>query len=207
MLRIERRPKDKRGFPIPWFVCPVEEGDPDFRVIRPFGASEAVRRKICWICGEPLGVHKAFVIGPLSALQKESMEPPCHRECAEYAMATCPFIAHANMQRSPRPHEQEVVIAAAVAPENPGMYCLWVTKSFDVKMVNAQTPSGDGVAFRLGEPDTLIWYRGGSPVSGPPVVEKLTEAMARLTQAFPKRKWQFDPTYARLIAQTMKVGF
>jgi len=57
--RIKRLPISATGFPVPWFVAWID-GLPDFRVIGPDKMVQAVNRKLCWVCGQPLGVHKAF---------------------------------------------------------------------------------------------------------------------------------------------------
>ena len=59
----------------------------------------AYRRKICFLCGEPLGRFAAFVIGPMgSSINRVSSEPPAHRDCAEYAVRACPVPGPAQRQ-------------------------------------------------------------------------------------------------------------
>src|SRR5882762_5069144 len=87
--RMKKLPLDSRGFPVPWFVAWMKDGhpskrgdgDPDFRVIFPGAVAAAAKQDICWLCGEKLGVHKAFVIGPMCAVTRTTSEPPCHLDC------------------------------------------------------------------------------------------------------------------------------
>src|SRR5215467_11444831 len=93
-LRIQRLTRDARGFPVPWFVqffngdqpCEYGYGTPDFRVADMRKLSKAIGQKRCWVCGEPMGNHRVFVIGPMCVINKVTSEPACHRECAEWSV-------------------------------------------------------------------------------------------------------------------------
>lgn len=62
--RIKALPIDARGYPIPWFVASVDG---------------------------KLGRHLSFVIGPMSAINRNTSEPGCHRDCAQFAVRACPL--------------------------------------------------------------------------------------------------------------------
>ena len=53
-LRLRKLPLDPRGYPVPWFVAWVD-GVPEFRAVDGRKFVQAVRAKLCWVCGEPLG--------------------------------------------------------------------------------------------------------------------------------------------------------
>jgi hypothetical protein len=99
--RIMALPRDERGYPVPRFVAWLEggelkkrgQGSPDFRVLYPGAREAAVRRQACWICGEPMGVHQVFAIGPMCSINRTAQEPPSHRECVEWAVKACPFLS------------------------------------------------------------------------------------------------------------------
>src|SRR5438128_452198 len=78
--------------PVPWFVAWFE-GVPDFRIIQSGRIAQAVREKLCWVCGEPLGKYKTFVIGPMCAVNRVVSEPPSHHDRAAYSASMCPFLA------------------------------------------------------------------------------------------------------------------
>ena len=97
-VRIARLPKDERGYPVPWFVAwllddldgrahEVERSRPgarpDFRILASGARELAVKKRLCWVCGEPLGVHQVFAIGPMCAVNRTTMEPPGHRACID----------------------------------------------------------------------------------------------------------------------------
>src|SRR5258708_39459955 len=94
--RMARLPISPTGFPVPWFVAWVD-GVPDFRVIGPDKIVQAVKRNLCWLCGQPKGIHHAFVIGPMCAINRTISEPSSHLECAQFAAVACPFLANPRM--------------------------------------------------------------------------------------------------------------
>ena len=102
--RIARLPRDERGYPVPAFVewmidvkpaLVIAPGSkPDFRYARPDFRAKAFRIGLCWVCGEPTGSHKVYVIGPMCVINRTTMEPACHRDCAEFTAKACPFLIH-----------------------------------------------------------------------------------------------------------------
>ena len=63
--RMKRRPIDHRGYPVPWFVTVLnDQGQWDFRPVEPYMVRTAIQERRCWICGDPLGKHVAFAVGP-----------------------------------------------------------------------------------------------------------------------------------------------
>jgi hypothetical protein len=92
--RIARLPRDPRGYPIPWNV--LREGDTAFFTINDDRrAWEALRKGLCPICGERLGRYLWFVGGPRSAFDPGGcyLDLPGHRDCMEFALMTCPYLA------------------------------------------------------------------------------------------------------------------
>ena len=162
--RIHKLPIDARGFPIPWFVLWVD-GAPDFRVIRPGGVTEAIRRRVCWVCGEPLGRHLAFVIGPMCSVNRVSSEPPLHRECAEFSVRACPFLVRPRMRRNtvdlPVLKDIDFDIDPNAIDHNPGAAAIWMTRSF-------QPFRGKGASntlLRIGPADEILWFKAGRPAT------------------------------------------
>ena len=56
----------------------------------------------CWLCGQTLGKHMTFPIGPMCAITRTTAEPPSHLACAEYAVKACPFLSQPRMRRNER---------------------------------------------------------------------------------------------------------
>lgn len=127
-------PRTSQGYLKPWFV----KGD-DFRVVDSKKAAYAVTKKACWICGTPFtGGQYAMVCSPVSAMFRVFKEPPCHLECAEYAIQVCPFLLYPNAKRReaglPDESKLETVnqnLQVKIAAENPGEYYLVVVNDFE----------------------------------------------------------------------------
>ncbi len=162
--RMRRLPVDHRGFPVPWFVqwfdadapSPAGVGAPDFRVVDSQKLVRAVKERRCWVCGDKLGAHLAFVIGPMCAINRVISEPPSHRECATFSARACPFLSQPRMRRNEKDLPEDHQEAPGVSlKRNPGVACIWITRTY--KPFNA----GNGVLFSLGEPETVEWYAEG----------------------------------------------
>lgn len=121
------------GYLKPWFV----KGD-DFRVTDGDKAWLSVSKKACWICGNPFDTPIYAMVGDaMSAVIRIYREPPCHKECAEYAMRVCPFILYPNAKRREAGLDYEDTLehgnedaAVVVKPDNPGEYFVVVVSDF-----------------------------------------------------------------------------
>ena len=157
--RIKRLRVDHRGFPVPRFVAWIN-GQADHRLIQPQWMNEAVKRRLCWVCGEPLGRYYCSIIGCMCAINRVISEPPSHRECGEFAAAACPFMARPQAHRREAGMPEDRVAPAGMGlARNPGVVCLWISREYP-KPVRAQF-GHDGVLFQLGEPSETVWYREG----------------------------------------------
>jgi hypothetical protein len=154
--RLAGRPRT-RGFVVPWFVASDEQGNWDFRCADGRKLVEAVRQRLCWLCGEPLGRVHVFIVGPMCAINRISSEPPAHRECAEYAAAVCPFLTQREQhRRSDRLPTGYVKPAGIMIERQPGVTLLWVTRE-GYRTVRAT----GGVLFEMGEPSECLWQCDG----------------------------------------------
>lgn len=160
--RFLKLPVDHRGYPVPKFVWQKPDGSYDFRVVRPFWPEACIRKKLCWLCGEPLGRFLCFVIGPMCAINRNSAEPPCHRECAEFAVQACPFMRFPNRKR-----DEADLPADGIKPggdvrmimRNPGVTGLWITKSYRPYRVE------QSILIEIGEPVEVTWWAHGRPAT------------------------------------------
>ncbi len=83
------------GLPIP-FVTAYDRGRPDFRAHDPLKRSAAAARRLCQLCGRPLGERFVFVGLRPSVEARTFGEPPMHRVCFDFAAEVCPWIAGAD---------------------------------------------------------------------------------------------------------------
>lgn len=209
--RLQRLPVDDRGYPVPWFVAWID-GKPEFRVADSEKFQRAIQERRCWVCGDVLGAHLTFVLGPMCGINRTTAEPPCHRECAEWSARNCPFLSRPQMVR----REDDVInneLLQANAPgcaltRNPGVTLLWTTKTFRF--------FSDGKGKRLihfGPAEHVSWYAHGrsatrdeviaSVDSGLPALLSIAEDQDRkegvgAVDALMKMKGAFEPLYPAL---------
>ena len=188
--RIRRLPVSPEGFPVPWFVewfkdgqpCETGQGVPDFRVIDPRKMAKAVKQHLCWVCGETMGIHKCFVIGPMCAINRIISEPPSHRDCAVYSARVCPFLSRPKMVRNEKgitdedgkPRFKEA--AGFGLKRNPGATCVWSTKSYQIFRPHG---GNDGILFSLGMPTEVMWFANGRRATR-------EEVMASIDSGYPE---------------------
>jgi hypothetical protein len=164
--RIASLPKDGRGFPIPKFIEWFKDGkavppgsldaSPDFRYARADFRAWAFKTGLCWVCGQTLGVHKVYVIGPMCVINRTTSEPASHRDCAEFAAKACPFLIRPRMRRIGFDEDEPHVVSGHSIDRNPGCICLYETRK-----AKAFRPEGGGWLIRLGEPDRVDWWAEG----------------------------------------------
>jgi len=155
--RIARLKRDDKGRPVPFFVA-WKDGVPDFQVVSAVKISECTINRVCWICGEPLGKFKAFVIGPMCSVNRISAEPPSHFDCAKYAAVACPFLAHPGAhRRDSKIHlpDETIEPPGIMFADNPGVTLVWVTTEYKPFVHKG------GLLFDIGQPTTWIWYTEG----------------------------------------------
>ena len=155
--RISRLPRDKRGFPVPWFVQWID-GQPHFPIMDSEKFARAVNHKRCWCCGQPLGGNLAFVIGPMCVVNRVTAEPPNHFDCALFALRNCPFMANPKVVRGLTAADAKAmgtVVAGEMIDRNPGVGCMWVTKSYKLEK------HGPGYLFRIGPAEKVSFWAHG----------------------------------------------
>ena len=164
--RIKRLWKDERGYPAPRFVQWIRDAEaeaigapgakPDFRYADYEFRARAFRTGLCWICGDKLGRHWVFVIGPMCVINRTTTEPACHRDCAEFAACACPFLIHPREKRNLKGLDPHASAPGTMLKRNPGCVCLYETREAE--------PFDDGAGgwlIRLGEPDRVDWWAEG----------------------------------------------
>lgn len=186
--RMVKLPRDDRGFPVPWFVqwfrdgesSEPRDGEPDFRVVDARKLAKAVKEKRCWVCGEQLGVHLCFVIGPMCAINRVISEPPSHFECAEFSARACPFLSRPRMRRNEKDLPEERTEAAGFGlKRNPGVACLWVTRKYETFRPHVGAP---GILFKLGTPERVLWFAEGREATRAEVLASIESGLPLLRQ-------------------------
>jgi len=174
--RMRARPIDERGYSIPYFVGYVN-GKPDFRCADQAKFAACVKFKKCWLCGEKLGVHHTFVIGPMCVVNRVTSEPPCHLECATYAMKGCPFLKLPNAQyRLANRPEGYVEPAGVGLTHNPTACALYTCREWHLVKVS------NGYLLQLGEPSNVeFWHRAQLATRGQ-VIDAMNIGLPKLAE-------------------------
>jgi hypothetical protein len=124
--------KTHNGYPVPFTQVWID-GKPDFRAVDPAKTMRCVQEKLCAVCGRRLGEKSRFIGGPLSKNNRLFTDPPMHRQCAEFASQTCPFVSGKKLDYSDRPLNAAMVkVHEMVSTERPAtMYLLtaWTKKT------------------------------------------------------------------------------
>lgn len=157
--RMQDLPLDERGYPVPWFVAWVD-GKPEFRAMDPKKFVRAIREKLCWVCGERLGVNVCFVAGPMCGINRTSAELPSHLECARWSAQNCPFLSNPRMVRREDEHVNANTLrengAGCPISRNPGVAMLWITRQFEIF-----DDGRGGLLIQMGEPESVEWLACG----------------------------------------------
>ena len=172
-----------RGYPVPWFV-EVIDGVPEFRAANAVRWRDAIRDARCWVCGERLGRHRVYVIGPMCAVNRTTSEPPCHAECAEWSAQHCPFLSRPHMVRRDATAlmQQTDVEEAGGLPllRNPGVALLWWTRVF--KVFRPHIGNQTMPLIELGEPERVRWFAEGRPATRAEVVASIESGLPALRE-------------------------
>lgn len=199
--RIKRLPKDERGYPVPAFVQWMFDGKPavrgggatpDFRIAKSDFRARAFKQGLCWVCGDHLGVHRVYVIGPMCVINRTTSEPACHRDCAEWSVKACPFLVRPRMRRNEKDLDPEAHCDGVGLKRNPGCTCLYETP-----LAHPFSDGKGGWLIRLEDPVRVDWWAegrqatraeiqasidGGYPLLLGPAMDEGQEAVDELTR-------------------------
>jgi hypothetical protein len=177
--RLAHLPRDRRGFPVPWFVS-WGAGEPRFPVVDAAKLSLAWNEERCWVCGDRLGAHRGWVVGPMSVIEGATPEPPSHYECAAFSVSACPHLSTADARFSGRyADDADCVAQPNISKATSAVTAIWITKG------RGATPfrAGAGTLFGLAEPTRLEWYAAGRPASDGEVRVAIEQAVPTLRTA------------------------
>jgi hypothetical protein len=179
--RIRSLPLDRRGFPVPWFVQWFKHGvpsrhdvagaQPNFVVMDEKKRVRAVKSRLCWVCGQPLGRNLCFVIGPMCGVSRTSAEPPLHRDCALFSVKACPFLANPRMRRAEVLKPDGATAPGLMIDRNPGVSAIWITERYTPFEVR------NGFLIHMGEPVAVMWFREGRVATRDEVMESVTSGL------------------------------
>lgn len=175
-------PRDHRGYPIPAFVYFDEQGKEDFRIIKRGWREECHTKHKCWLCGGYLGSRKWFVLGPMCSVTRTTMEPPCHRLCAEFAVKNCPFLTKPLAKRGDLSDVPDKFVSGIMIDRNPGVTMIWETLSYK--------PFRDGMGgwlIEVGDPKKVTAWREGRHATRDELLESVRTGLPFLEEAAAKQ--------------------
>lgn len=146
--------KDARGYPIPEFATLYTDGSSDFKLIDNDKWFRCIQRKRCAICGGKIGGLFAFVGGPLSTKNRTYTDAPMHKDCAEYALRACPFLAAPKFG-----YDKKLQGYSELDPTRPDRYGLGITSGYEVIRLG-----NSGVALKAAPFVSLTWWERGQPL-------------------------------------------
>ena len=134
--RLRTRPRDRRGYPIPFIVMIDKEGRPHFTINTGIRVAECFTKKLCGLCGkrhDPGGVW--FVGGSRCFTDPNGrfLDPPMHEDCARYALRVCPYLAAPSypkridartLKPDAVPEAMEIVSERGMAEARPDIFML-----------------------------------------------------------------------------------
>ena len=129
MTRLDKLPRDPRGYIIPFVVYRDRDGRPHFTINDDVRRAHVLKEDRCPICAGKLLRGRWFVGGPASAFHQRGayIDPPMHSECAHYALVTCPYLAAPNWSKridaaTLPPGEAPVLLDPTMIPERPDYF-------------------------------------------------------------------------------------
>jgi len=201
--RMQKLPLDDRGYPVPWFVEWVD-GKPDFRIMDARKLVKAVRFGSCWLCGEPLGRLRTYVIGPMCAINRTTGEPGSHLECARFAATACPFLTLPKAQRREANLPEHEKAPGFHLNRNPGVSLLWTTDEFGTFMPHKGNQSGLPL-IHLGKPKQVEWYAQGRAASYDEIMESITSGLPNLQAVAEQEGLQAVMDLGKATGEAMKL--
>ena len=173
--RMKSLPVDHRGFPVPWFVAWVD-GKPVFPAMDSDKLRQAIHYGKCWVCGQPLGRFKYWVIGPMCVINRVSSEPPSHQGCALFSVKNCPFLANPRMGRVPRDKYGGKDAAGIMLDRNPGATALIETQG----PITFHSDGRGGVLFEVKPIASVSWWAEGRTATAEEVKHSIETGLPAL---------------------------
>lgn len=139
----------------------------------------AITENRCWVCGDKMGITKAFVAGPMCGINRTSSEPPSHIECARWSAKNCPFLSNPRMVRREDENFNKASHlkngAGHAILRNPGVAMLWITREYEIFDDGKGRP-----LIQMGKPESVEWYAEGRIATREEVQESIDSGLPNL---------------------------
>jgi hypothetical protein len=162
--RLRHRPRDARGYVIPFVQFIGDDGLPNFAVMDHRKVSRCLRQRRCGLCGEVMGIHLYFIGGDLCVVNRYFYDPPMHRDCAIYALEACPHLARSKgrYREPPTSIEGATIIVGDMQTKKAERFALMHTGAYTFGK------AATGMLTVKAAPWIDVqWWKEGSPVDVP----------------------------------------
>lgn len=196
--RLTGLPVDPRfGLAVPWFV-PHVNGVWEYRAMDPRRLVEALRRRLCWVCGQRMnGPTASFVVGPMCVVNRVSAEPPSHRDCAEAATRLCPFLSNPTKRRRLGGLPEHTDGPGIAIKRNPGVTAIYVSRTYSPVRVH------NGVLMNMGHPIRVLWRTEGREATRDEVLASFTSGCPALRDMATEDGPEALAQYEQMLATAM----
>lgn len=176
-MRMRSLRKDPRGFPIPFIVMIDKTGMPQFTISDQHKVHACITKRLCSICGRRLDKtgrnFDLWLIGGARCFLHEHgafLDPPMHRECGEYSLRVCPFLAarsyskridDAKLKPGALPDNMILAQADHMTPSQPERFGFGLTHELTVER------SQGGHVFVPSSWQYVEWWRQGETINAP----------------------------------------
>jgi len=160
--RLRRRPKDDRGYPIPFIAAFGPNGEPDFRIMSTSRVLECVNQRRCGLCGQPMSRIVYFIGGPESERTRSFLDPAMHHDCAVYALKTCPHLAMAKSHYSRAALPAGTRTAESASAEKMDRFGLFKTTGYHARQADGE------IAIKAEPWLEVTWWKEGKPLAAAP---------------------------------------
>lgn len=172
--RMRTRPKDARGYPVPFIVMIDKTGLPQFTINDVRRVADCHSKRLCAICGKRHDKQVWFVGGSRCFLHPHGafIDPPMHHDCAEYALRVCPFLALPSYSRrvedrklkpEGRHEDLKIVRTDFMNPMQPELFGLGSADSYRIK---GSAVHGDQILI-VDRWNYVEFWKAGEPVNAP----------------------------------------
>lgn len=171
--QMRTRPRDPRGYPIPFVVLIDRSGQPQFTINDVRRTSACINRKLCSICGKRFDDGMWFVGGSRCFTHEHGafIDPPMHHACAEYALRVCPFLAAPSyakriddrkLKPANMPDDMALARVDHMPPSQPERFGLGCTRAY--RLVH---PGPGETIFVIDRWEYIEWWRDGVTINAP----------------------------------------
>lgn len=93
---LRARPRDRRGYPVPFIVLTDRMGKVHFTVNDGARVVQCKTKNLCGLCGRRHSSEGVWFVGGMRCFTDPMgrfLDPPMHEDCARYALSVCPYLA------------------------------------------------------------------------------------------------------------------